>query len=60
MSETYRLLYPENRIVTSDRIMLWYFDAIDNGEVEGEKDVDAQTAALALEDAGIITLARVS
>jgi hypothetical protein len=59
VSETYQLLYPEKRIVTANRILVWHQDAVANREVEGGLDFDDVAGAIAqLEDAGLITVAR--
>ena len=59
MSETYRLLYPESRIVTAEKILGWHADAVSNKEVEGGLDSqDVRGAIEQLEDAGLITVAR--
>jgi hypothetical protein len=61
VSKTYWLLYPENRIVTAEKIQMWHLDAVSNGECEGDIDQDDIEGAIAqLEDAGLITVARVS
>jgi len=54
-----RIIYPEKREVKNSQILGWYNDAVENGEVKGtvnDERIDVETAALALEDAGIITL----
>ena len=54
-----RILYPEVKEVTAEQIIGWYQDAVENGEVTGtlnDERIDVETAALALEDAGLITL----
>ena len=59
MSETYRLLYPESRIVSAPMLMNWHQDAVANGEVEGGLDIyDVRGAIEQMEDAGLITVAR--
>jgi hypothetical protein len=55
---TFFLLYPERKVVTATRILGWYSDALADGEVEGESDVDAFEAARILDEAGLITLGR--
>lgn len=60
MKSTISLIYPEKREVTETQIRQWCLDAIDNGDVDPQ-DVDqesVQSMAEALEDAGLITLAK--
>jgi hypothetical protein len=55
-----RLTYPDKREVPAAKILGWYHDAVENGEVEGTTDdehITVEAAALALEDAGLISLA---
>lgn len=59
MSETYHILYPENRIVSAEQIVIWYQDAVQDCEVEAvEGEPTARECALALDDAGLISLGR--
>ncbi len=63
MSETYHILYPDNRNVSAEKIVGWYNDAVSNGEVDaidGDPTLNVREAALALDDAGIISLGRLS
>jgi len=55
------LVYPERRKVPAGRIIVWWHDAVDNGEVEprdGEPTLDE--AIYDLEDAGLITVGEVT
>lgn len=61
MSETYHILYPENRIVSAEKIVGWYQDAVSDGEceaIEGDPTLNVRLCALALDDAGLISLGR--
>lgn len=55
-----RIIYPENKLVTEDRILSWYNDAVEDGEIEpcdtSPASITVHDAAMALDDAGIITL----
>jgi hypothetical protein len=56
----YRIIWPERRTVSADKIETWYSDALANNEI-AEAYKAAKTAddmAAALHDAGIITLSR--
>lgn len=53
-----RLIYPENRTVSEERILGWAEDAAANGEIEGGFGTDVQEAVRQLEDAGLITTVR--
>jgi hypothetical protein len=54
----YHILYPEDRTVAENRIRTWAADAISNGEIEGPWNLDTDTLAKQLDDAGLITLGR--
>ena len=52
-----RIIWPEERWVSIEQILSWHRDAVANNEVDGDADErDVRVAALALEDAGLITL----
>lgn len=53
---TFRILYPERRVVSSEQVMTWYTDALANEEVEDLGPCSAHQAAQALHEAGLITL----
>lgn len=55
MLMNFKILWPENRVVTSDQIAMWYSDAVANGEAEpGLTDIEEQ--ARELDNIGHITL----
>ena len=61
---TFRLLWPEPRVVSEARIRTWFADARENGELdtclanEAVAENDAYLMARALDDAGLITIGR--
>lgn len=61
MSKSFLILYPDRRIISAMTINIWYSDAVANNEVAKEyfgiADTEPYQQALALHDAGIITLA---
>jgi len=52
----FRILYPERRVVSAEKILTWYQDAVANGEVDDLGAVSAIIAAQLLHEAGIITV----
>jgi hypothetical protein len=56
----FRILWPERRIVSAEQIAVWYDDARANGDLwkDAADTQDPHEQALALHDAGLITLAR--
>jgi hypothetical protein len=57
------IIYPENRLVSSEQIWSWFNDAVENGECASIADFnppskDLEVAAFSLQDAGLITLHR--
>lgn len=62
MSQSFKILWPEERIVNTAKIRSWYLDAEANGQLEhADKGMTAfagSAMALALHRAGLITLAR--
>jgi len=61
MSETFHILYPDNRVVSADKILGWFNDACENGEIDGVENpqgANPHFAAKMLDQAGLITLAR--
>lgn len=51
-----RIIYPEKRVVSDEKMCVWYSDAVANGQVEDIGPVSAYKAALHLHRAGLITL----
>ena len=61
MSNQFYIVYPEQRTVSAETIVVWYNDAVASNEIDGDvidafSREDATLAALAMEDAGLITL----
>ena len=54
----YKIVYPDTRFVTADRLLLWASDDVDNGLHEGPKPTTVEEALLILEDTGSITIAK--
>lgn len=56
--ETYKIIYPETKIVSGDIIDRWYDDAVSNAELDEDDTYYTSTLdkAKALDNAGIITL----
>lgn len=59
----FELLWPENKVVSEDTIIGWFFDAIKNDELDIDciafNDIKTpQEMAYALHNAGLITLAK--
>ena len=59
----FRILWPEERLVSEDTIKMWFEDAVDNGDVSlagasSVEDFCVSDMALSLRDAGLITLAK--
>ena len=52
------MIWPERRTVTAKQILGWYADALANEELEGEPTQNAEEAARALDEAGLITLTK--
>ena len=62
MSEQFYIVYPDRTMVSAEKIVGWYNDAVFNKEIDGDSiggiftPEDVRMAALALEDVGHITL----
>lgn len=57
------ILWPDNQFVPYEKILDWYQVAVVRGLVDGRLDIleqNAHDAALLLDEAGLITLARVA
>lgn len=52
----FKIIWPERRFVTEAQIMLWYADAVANGDVENQDLSDPQAMARELDSSGVITL----
>lgn len=52
----FRVIWPERTVVTPEKILSWYRDAVDNRELPDAGAVSAHQAAQALHEAGLITL----
>jgi hypothetical protein len=52
----FHILYPERRVVTSERILTWYTDAVANEQIVDIGAISAHRAACRLHQAGLITL----
>jgi len=52
----FKLLYPEEKLVSDEKILSWARDAEVDGEIEGGFGNDVFEAARQLEDAGFITI----
>ena len=65
MTKRFHIIYPDDRYVDEDKIRVWFTDALDNGELSdedayecGQKVYSVDDQAMALHQAGLITLAR--
>ena len=52
-----KIVYPRKGYEDIGKIEMWYADAVANGEVKNKTAQNTRDKALALHDAGIITLA---
>lgn len=58
MTKRFHIIYPDDRYVDEDKIRVWFTDALDNGELSDEDVYSVDDQAMALHQAGLITLAR--
>lgn len=52
---TYKIVWPERRMVPESKMRQWAMDAVDNGEIDGPKELDTRSLAMQMHDAGLIT-----
>jgi hypothetical protein len=59
MSRKFEIIWPEKKLVSAEKILGWYRDAVMNGEIDGPEDPTSASpvfAARMLDEAGLITL----